>query len=197
MSKLMEIRNTFLTGLLILIPLATTTYIVYWTFTTLDNFMRPELSKLFGFYVPGMSLIALLSVIFLLGVFGRLTVGKRLIDFVESKLMKIPVVRTIYSATKEASKAILVSETEKIKGVVLVEYPRKGLYAIGFTTGGEIPAACKKTGKRLLNVFIPTSPNPTSGLVVLVPEDEVIYLNMSVEDALRIVISGGFTRVQT
>ena len=197
MSKLMEIRNTFLTGLLILIPLATTAYIVYWTFTTLDNFMRPELSRVFGFYVPGMSLIALLSVIFLLGVFGRLTVGKRLIDFVESKLMKIPVVRTIYSATKEASKAILVSETEKIKGVVLVEYPRKGLYAIGFTTGGEISAACKKTGRRLLNVFIPTSPNPTSGLVVLVPEDEVIYLNMSVEDALRIVISGGFTRVQT
>ncbi len=195
MSKLMEIRNTFLTGLLILIPLVTTAYIVYWTFTTLDNFLRPEVSKVFGFYVPGMSLLTLAALIFLLGVFGRLTIGKRLIEFVESKLMKIPVLRTVYSATKEASKAILVSETERIKGVVLVEYPRKGLYAIGFTTGGEIPNACEKTGKRLLNVFIPTSPNPTSGLVVLVPEDEVIYLDMSIEDALRVVISGGFTKV--
>ena len=195
MSKLMEIRNTFLTGLMILIPLATTAYIVYWTFTTLDNFLRPEVSKFFGFYIPGMSILTLTAVIFLLGVFGRMAVGRKLIEFVESKLMKIPVLRTVYSATKEASKAILVSETERIKGVVLVEYPRKGVYAIGFTTGGEIPNACEKTGKRLLNVFIPTSPNPTSGLVVLVPEEEVIYLDMSVEDALRVVISGGFTRV--
>ncbi len=195
MSKLMEIRNTFLTGLLILIPLATTAYIVYWTFTTLDNFLRPEVSKFFGFYIPGMSILTLTAVIFLLGVFGRMTVGRKLIEFVESKLMKVPVLRTVYSATKEASKAILVSETERIKGVVLVEYPRKGVYAIGFTTGGEIPNASEKTGKRLLNVFIPTSPNPTSGLVVLVPEDEVIYLDMSVEDALRVVISGGFTKV--
>ncbi len=195
MSKLSEIRNTFLTGLLILIPLATTLYIVYWTFTTLDNLMRPEISKVLGFYIPGLSLLTLLTFVFALGVFGRLTVGKKLIDFVESKLMKIPVLRTVYSATKEASKAILVSETEKIKGVVLVEYPRKGVYAIGFTTGGTIPSACKKTGKKLLNVFIPTSPNPTSGLVVLVPEDELIYLDMSVEDALRVVISGGFTKM--
>ncbi len=195
MSKLSEIRNTFLTGLLILIPLATTFYIVYWTFTTLDNLMRPEISKVLGFYIPGLSLLTLLTFVFALGVFGRLTVGKKLIDFVESKLMKIPVLRTVYSATKEASKAILVSETEKIKGVVLVEYPRKGVYAIGFTTGGTIPSACKKTGKKLLNVFIPTSPNPTSGLVVLVPEDELIYLDMSVEDALRVVISGGFTKM--
>ncbi len=196
MSKLMEIRNTFLTGLIILIPLATTAYIVYWTFTTLDNFLRPEISRIFGFYIPGMSLLTLAAMIFLLGVFGRMTVGKKLIDFVESKLMKVPVLRTVYSATKEASKAILVSEAERIKGVVLVEYPRKGVYAIGFTTGGEIPNASEKTGKRLLNVFIPTSPNPTSGLVVLVPEEEVIYLDMSVEDALRVVISGGFTKVQ-
>jgi len=195
MSKLSEIRNTFLTGLLILIPLATTLYIVYWTFTTLDNLMRPEISKVLGFYIPGLSLLTLLTFVFVLGVFGRLAVGKKLIDFVESKLMKVPVLRTVYSATKEASKAILISETEKIKGVVLVEYPRKGVYAIGFTTGGTIPSACKKTGKKLLNVFIPTSPNPTSGLVVLVPEDELIYLDMSVEDALRVVISGGFTKM--
>ncbi|RUM34995.1 MAG: hypothetical protein DSY33_00645 [Archaeoglobus sp.] len=195
MSKLSEIRNTFLTGLLILIPLATTAYIVYWTFNTLDSFMRPELNEIFGFYIPGMSLITLTAIILLLGVFGRLTVGRRLIEFIESKLMKVPVIRTIYSATKEASKAILVSETEKIKGVVLVEYPRKGVYAIGFTTGGKIPDANVKTGKRLLNVFIPTSPNPTSGLVILVPEDELIYLNISVEDALRIIMSGGFTKL--
>ncbi len=195
MSKLMEIRNTFLTGLLILIPLATTAYIVYWTFTTLDNFLRPEISRFLGFYIPGMSVLTLAAMIFLLGIFGRLTIGKKLIEFVENKLMKIPVLRTVYSATKEASKAILVSETEKIKGVVLVEYPRKGVYAIGFTTGGEIPDASKKTGKKLLNIFIPTSPNPTSGLVILVPEEEVIYLDMSVEDALRVIISGGFTRV--
>jgi len=178
-----------------LIPLATTMYIVYWVFNALDNLMKPEIQKILGFYIPGMSLIALAVLVFLLGLFGRLAVGRKLIEFIESKLMKIPVLRTVYSATKEASKAILVSETEKIKGVVLVEYPRKGLYALGFTTGGIIPDACVKTNKKLVNVFIPTSPNPTSGLVVLVPEDELIYLDMNVEDALRVVISGGFTKL--
>jgi uncharacterized membrane protein len=109
-------------------------------------------------------------------------------------MKRIPIVRTIYTATKEASKAILVSETERIKGVVLVEYPRKGIYAIGFTTGAKIEDSNKKTGKKMINVFIPTSPNPTSGYVILVPEEDLIYLDISVEDALKVIISGGFTK---
>jgi len=190
----MSLRNTFLTGLIILIPLLATLYIIYWTFTFVDNLLKPFLLKFVGFYFPGLSWLILILLIFLVGLLGRFTIGNRVISATENFMRKIPVVRTIYSAAKEASRAIFVSETEKIKGVVLVEYPRKGIYAIGFTTGAEVREASEKIGKKLVNVFVPTAPNPTSGFVLLVPEDELIYLDMKVEDALKVIISGGFSR---
>lgn len=188
------LRNILLTGLLIFIPISATIFITYWTFTYIDNLIKPIVVRAIGFYFPGLSWIFLIGIIFILGIIGRFTIGNRVVNSIENLMRKIPVVRTIYTATKEASKAILVSETERIKGVVLVEYPRKGIYAIGFTTGAEIKEANEKTGKKTVNVFIPTSPNPTSGYVVLVPEEELIYLDISVEDALKVIISGGFTK---
>lgn len=188
------LRNILLTGLLIFIPISATIFITYWTFTYIDNLIKPIVVRATGFYFPGLSWIFLIGIILILGIIGRFTIGNRVVNSIENLMRKIPVVRTIYTATKEASKAILVSETERIKGVVLVEYPRKGIYAIGFTTGAEIKEANEKTGKKTVNVFIPTSPNPTSGYVVLVPEEELIYLDISVEDALKVIISGGFTK---
>jgi len=188
------LRNILLTGLLIFIPISATIFITYWTFTYIDNLIKPIVVKTVGFYFPGLSWVFLIGIILILGVIGRFTIGNRIVSSIENLMKKVPVVRTIYTATKEASKAILVSETERIKGVVLVEYPRKGIYAIGFTTGAEIKEANEKTGKKTVNVFIPTSPNPTSGYVVLVPEEELIYLDMSVEEALKVIISGGFTK---
>jgi uncharacterized membrane protein len=191
MSKL---RSIFLTGLLIFIPISATIFIIYWTFNYIDNLIKPFLIKAIGFYFPGLSWLFLISIIFILGLIGKFTIGNRVVVSVENLMKRIPIVRTIYTATKEASKAILVSETERIKGVVLVEYPRKGIYAIGFTTGAKIEDSNKKTGKKMINVFIPTSPNPTSGYVILVPEEDLIYLDISVEDALKVIISGGFTK---
>ena len=188
------VRNVFLTGLLILIPISATIFVIYWMFTTIDESLRPFLCKMVGFYFPGLSWLFLIALIFLVGILGKFAIGNKLIEAIENLMQKIPIVRTIYSAVKEASKAILVSETEKIKGVVLVEYPRKGIYAIGFTTGARIEETEQKIGKKFVNVFIPTSPNPTSGLVVLVPEEELIYLDISVEEALKVIISGGFTK---
>ncbi len=188
------IRNIFLTGLLILIPISATIFVIYWMFATIDDLLKPFLHKVIGFHFPGLSWIFLIILIFLVGALGRFAIGNKLIEAVENFMRRIPIVRTIYSAVKEASKAILISETEKIKGVVLVEYPRKGVYAIGFTTGARIEEAEQKIGKKFVNVFIPTSPNPTSGLVILVPEEELIYLDISVEEALKVIISGGFTK---
>lgn len=187
-------RNIFFTGLLVFIPISATIFIIYWTFTYIDNLVKPLVLKTLGFYYPGMSWLFLISIILILGVIGRFAIGNRLVDSVENMMKKIPVVRTIYTATKEASKAILVSETERIKGVVLIEYPRKGIYAIGFTTGSDIRESNKTVGKKTMNVFIPTSPNPTSGYVILVPEEDVKYLDITVEDALKIIISGGFIK---
>jgi len=188
------LRNIFFTGLLVFIPISATIFIIYWTFTYIDNLVKPLVLKSLGFYYPGMSWLFLISLILVLGVIGRFAIGNKLVDSVENMMKKIPVVRTIYTATKEASKAILVSETERIKGVVLVEYPRKGIYAIGFTTGSDIKESNKTIGKKTVNVFIPTSPNPTSGYVILVPEEDVKYLDITVEDALKIIISGGFVK---
>jgi len=188
------LRNIFFTGLLVFIPISATIFIIYWTFTYIDNLVKPLVLKSLGFYYPGMSWLFLISLILVLGVIGRFAIGNKLVDSVENMMKKIPVVRTIYTATKEASKAILVSETERIKGVVLVEYPPKGIYAIGFTTGSDIKESNKTIGKKTVNVFIPTSPNPTSGYVILVPEEDVKYLDITVEDALKIIISGGFVK---
>ena len=185
-----KVRNVFITGLLIFIPLAAVVLLIYWVVSYLDALLKPFVSK--TYYFPGFSLIIIVVAIFITGVIGRLTVGQKIINKFEEILRNIPVLRTIYISIKEALKALLESKTE-LKGVVLVEYPRKGIYSLGFTTGGRIKEAEKKTGKKLINVFVPTSPNPTSGFVILVPEDEIIYLDMSVEEAMKVIISGGFS----
>ncbi|MBO8183661.1 MAG: DUF502 domain-containing protein [Archaeoglobus sp.] len=188
-----EVKNVFITGLLIFIPISATLFIIFWVFRYIEDFLQPYLAQS-GHYYPGMGWVLIIGIIFALGVLGRFTIGNRLIEFTENQLRKIPIIRTIYIGVKEATKAILVSETEKLKGVVLIEYPRKGIYTLGFTTGSTIEEAREKTGKNLINVFVPTSPNPTSGFVILVPEEEVIYLKIKVEDALKVIISGGFTK---
>ncbi len=188
------LRSVFLTGLLIFIPISATILIVYWTFNYIDGLIKPLVVKAVGFHFPGLSWLLLIAIILVLGVVGKFTLGNKLVNSLENMLQRIPFVRTVYTATKEASKAILVSETETIKGVVLVEFPHKEVYTLGFTSGAKIYGIDEKIGKRTVNVFVPTSPNPTSGYVLLVPEDDLIYLDMAVEDAIKVIISAGFTR---
>jgi len=176
------------------VPIAATFFIIYWVVSLIEQTISPIVSAIFGFYFPGLGLALLVVIILLTGFFARVTLFNRLISTFEQVLVRIPIIRTVYAGVKEASRSVLFSEPERLKGVVLLEYPRKGVFALGFTTGAEVEEASKATGKRLVNVFIPTSPNPTSGLVLLVPEEELIYLEMSVEDAMKVVISGGFSK---
>ncbi len=187
-----RLRNAFVTGLLIFIPLAITIFIVYWAVTTVEDVLKPLFSKS-PYYFPGFSIIILLVTILALGAIGTHAIGQKIILKLENILRKIPLIRTVYTGVREAMRALLTSDIERLKGVVLVEYPRRGVYAIGFTSGSRIDKAERVTEKRLVNVFIPTSPNPTSGLVVLIPEDELIYSDISVEEAMKIIISGGFS----
>ena len=189
-----RLKSAFITGLLIFIPLATTIFIVYWSLTTVEGFLRPVFYKT-PYYFPGFSLVILFVTILVLGFAGTHAIGQKLILKMENSLKKIPLIRTVYSGVREAIRALITTDFERLRGVVLLEYPRKGVYAIGFTSGSRIDEACKITGRKLVNVFIPTSPNPTSGLVILVPEDELIYLDINVEDAMKIIISGGFSGV--
>ncbi|MBE8539125.1 DUF502 domain-containing protein [Geoglobus acetivorans] len=188
-----RLRRMFITGVVIFLPLAATFLIIYWAVGFVEDFLRPFASKS-PYYFPGMSLVILALVILGLGFVGTRTFGQRMIDVFEGWIKKIPLIRTIYVGTKEALRTLLQSDIERLKGVVLVEYPRKGMYALGFTSGTKISQACESTGKKLVNVFVPTSPNPTSGFVILVPEEELVYLDMSVEDAMKVIISGGFSQ---
>jgi uncharacterized membrane protein len=190
----MNLREAFVTGLLVLVPIAATFFIIYWVVSLIERTISPFISAVFGFYFPGLGLALLLLLILMTGFFARIALFNRVITVFENALVKIPVIRTVYSGVKEASRSVFFSEPERLKGVVLLEYPRKGVFALGFTTGAEVEEACEATGKKLVNVFIPTSPNPTSGLVLLVPEEEMTYLDMSVEDAMKVVISGGFSK---
>jgi uncharacterized membrane protein len=196
----MNLKSLFLTGLLIFVPLAVTLYVLVVGFEFLDSILRPFIVAIIGrtgseFYIPGISLIVLLTLITLLGAFARVTIGERLVRSFENILLRLPLVKGIYSTVKHASSAFISNQTAGFMGVVLVEYPRKGVYTIGLTTAIGIKEIQDKTKKKMINVFIPTSPNPTSGILLMVPEDEVIKLDMSVDEGLKLVISGGFSNV--
>jgi len=185
-------KKLFVTGLIIFVPLVITLYAFVLVFNLLDGVLAPTVERFFGAYVPGLGILAILLIIMGLGALAATAVGRRLVEVFERLLTKLPLVKAIYPIIKQASEAMLLREGASFQKVVLVEYPRKGLYTLGFVTSGGMKEAEERTGKKLLNVFIPTSPNPTSGMLIVVPEEDVISIDMTVEDAVGFIFSGGF-----
>jgi uncharacterized membrane protein len=179
----------------VLIPLVVTIGILSWLFNLLDGFLGPYIYDWLGRPMPGLGLIATLVLIFLIGVVTTNIVGRRLMAAVDEALHHIPLVRTIYSTTKQMSSSLLQGRQEAFQQVVLIEYPRRGLYQIGFVTGkieGPLQEElAAKAGERVLNVFIPATPNPMTGYFVMLPERDIHFLGISVQDGLKLVISGG------
>jgi uncharacterized membrane protein len=180
---------------LVLIQLVVTIGILSWLFNLLDGFLGPYIYDWFGRPMPGLGLIATLVLIFLIGLVTTNIVGRRLMGEVDEALHRIPLVRSIYSTTKQMSNSLLQRRQVAFQQVVLVEYPRRGLYQIGFVTG-MIEGALQeelaaKAGERVLNVFIPATPNPMTGYFVMLPERDIQFLGISVQDGLKLVISGG------
>ncbi len=190
------LKRLFLTGLLVVVPLYFTYYIISVLVNSMDRLLsflptRFHPDTYLPFHVPGLGVIFTIVLIFLAGIFATNFFGKRLVELWEGALTRIPFIRTVYSASKQLMEAFFVTNREGFRRVVLVEYPRKGVYVLGFVTGvtgGEVQRA---TPERLLNIFLPTTPNPTSGFYILVPEKDTIPLKMSVEDAFKLIISGG------
>jgi uncharacterized membrane protein len=191
-----RIKNYFIMGLLATIPIGLTVYILRVFIGMMDNMLQILPSKFhpdtyLPFHIPGLGLIATVILIFIIGVLAQSFLGRKVVSIGEWILSKIPLVRNIYIAIKQLVGAIFAQNSKEFKRVVMVEYPRKDLWVIGFVTGiteGEIQT---KTKKRVVNVFVPTTPNPTSGFYLLVPENDIISLDMTVEDAFKLVISGG------
>ncbi len=185
-----RLRNYFIAGLVVLVPLLATLYIVWFLFDFLDSLLRPLVTRIFGYSVIGLSLLIMLLLVLLVGSIVSHAIGRKWIELFERTLSKIPLIRVIHSAIKQASSALLMQK-EEFKRVVLVEYPRKGVYVIGFVAGGGAEEIQEKTTEHTLNIFIPTAPNPTSGFLAMIPEKDVVQLDMSIEDGFKMIITGG------
>ena len=144
-----------------------------------------------GMHIPGLGVILSLVVLFLTGVIATNFFGRRIVALGEGILAKIPFVRTIYNAVKQVLETIFASDSKAFRKVILIEYPRKGMYSIAFQTSKGFKQGEEKTGKELITVFVPTTPNPTSGFLLMVPKSDVVELSMSVDEALKMVISLG------
>ncbi len=184
-------KRYLVTGLITVVPLAAIIYIGWYLFSFLNSTVGTIIYELTGLNFPGISIVISLTVVLMVGVFASFTIGKRAIKTFEKQINKIPLLSDMYKALKQASETFLIQKQE-FKTVVLVEYPRKGIKTIGFVTGEPVPPIAKKSEKELVNVFIPTSPNPTSGYLTFIPEEDLEELDISIQKGLKIVFSGGF-----
>ena len=186
------LRNYFITGVVVLIPIGFTLYLSK-VLIGLSSKLIPENinpNSYLPFAIPGIEII--ISVIFIT-VIGGLSfsfLGKRVLKIIDNLFKRIPLLRTIYSAILQMTETFSNKDNDK-KSVVLIEYPRKGVWAVGFATKENIGEMAQKTNKKLVNVFVPTTPNPTSGFLLMFPIEDVIYLNMTFEEASKFIVSAG------
>ena len=187
----LHFRRYFITGLLVVIPIWGTYLVLSTLLGVLDGLLGDILKGYSRLYVPGMGIIALVFLIFVIGLLTANFLGRKMVAAWDRLLARVPLVKNIYSAFKHVVDVVSLQGKENFSRVVLIEFPRKGNYSIAFVTGvtgGEIQ---KLTPERVINVYVPTTPNPTSGYLILVPESEIVPLSMSVEDGMKMIISGG------
>ncbi|MBM4236223.1 MAG: DUF502 domain-containing protein [Firmicutes bacterium] len=187
----MKLKTIFTTGFLTILPLAVTIYVFYFIFNFLDNLVGGLIESVFNFRIPGIGFASGLLLILLIGFIASNIIGNRLINFFDQIFRRVPITRGIYTSAKQIIDAFTLQGKNAFQKVVLLEYPRKGLYAIGFVTGQSRGEIQDRTAEETLNVFVPTTPNPTSGMLILAPKHEVTELKMTVEEGLKVIISGG------
>ena len=197
-SILSNFRRFFLTGLLVTAPIIITIYVTWLVITFIDIKVANRLPeyldfrKALPFQIPGLGLVIVIFVITLIGAITPGLIGRNLLKLGEMILFKTPVIRTVYSSIKQIMETVMSTNSKSFKEVVLVEYPRKDIWVIAFVTSsvkGEIDNKIKKS--KLVSIFVPTTPNPTSGFLLFVAQKDLIYLDMPVEQAVKLVISGG------
>ena len=189
-------RKYLIAGLLVWLPLAATAFIIKLVIDLLDKIIlflplqyRPE--SLFGFSIPGFGLALAIGVLLLTGMLAANLLGRELVAIWEGILSRIPIVRNIYNAVKQIASTILTSKGKSFRKVVLAEYPRKGIWSIGFLTNEQVELKCQGLRDEMVAVFLPTTPNPTSGFILLFPKEDLVELDMSVEDGFKFIISIG------
>lgn len=190
------LRRSIIAGLLVWLPIWVTLLVLKFIVDILNSSLQLLPSKyqpdvLLGFHVPGIGVILSILIILFTGFLVTNFLGKKLVHLGEAIVKKIPLVRTIYMATKQVMETVLSSKGESFRQVLLVEYPRKGLWSVAFQTGNSAEEIQNHVGEKMVTIFIPTTPNPTSGFLMVVPKKDVVELEMSVDQALKFIISLG------
>ena len=191
-SVLTRLRNNFIAGVVVLIPIGITVYLTLFIVKISSKILPKELNPnhYLPYNIPGVEIVISIILITLIGLLSLSFIGKKLLEIFNNILKRIPILRTIYSAFEQMLDIFTKSDENK-KNVVLIEYPRKGSWAVGFATKENKSEISNKSKQNLVNVFVPTTPNPTSGFLLMFPKEEVIYLDMSFEEASRFIVSAG------
>ena len=189
-------RRYLVAGLLVWLPIGVTVFLVRILIGLMDRSLlllpsqfRPE--SVIGFGIPGLGFLLTVVVLLLTGVLAANFVGKSMVNFWERLLDRIPFVRSIYSATKNFAEIVFSGSGQSFKKVLLIEYPRKGIYSLAFQTSTELGEVQERVGEDLVCTFVPTTPNPTSGYIIVLPKKDIIELDMEVEQALKMIMSLG------
>jgi len=191
-SILARLRNYFITGIVVSVPIGITLYLTKFFISISSKLIPYELNpnNYLPFAIPGLEILLSIIFITIVGGLSLSFIGKKVLQIFNDLLKKIPILRTIYSAIGQMAETLAPKKGSK-KSVVLVEYPKKGTWAVGFATKENEGEISNKTNTKLVNVFIPTTPNPTSGFLLMFPKDEVIYLEMTFEEASKFIVSAG------
>lgn len=190
------LRRYLIAGLLVWLPLGVTIMVIRMLVNMMDRILlllpgqyRPD--QLLGVHIPGLGVIVAAVVVLATGIIVANLFGRKLVELWEAVLARIPLVRSIYSAVKQIAETMFSSSGQSFRKVLLVEYPRKGMWTLAFQTGTASGEAQCKTGREVVNIYVPTTPNPTSGFFIMVPREDVVELDMSVDEGLRMIISMG------
>ena len=195
-----RLKNYFLAGILVTVPIIITLWVIFLFIGWTDNFLDflPDRFHPYTYVpIPGWGFIITVIIIFLSGMVTTNYLGKKILTFWDHQVERIPLIRGIYGAIRQLLESLFQSTGRNFQRVILIEFPRPGIYAIAFITGKTKSEILTKTGKKLLNVFLPHTPNPTTGFFIMVPEEDVIELDMSVEEAFKLILSGGIISEET
>ena len=184
-----NLRNRMLGGILVVVPVAATLILLRFLFVTVDGFLAPILERTLNYRVPGLGILITLVAVYVVGALTANVLGRRALSAGERVLKRVPLVRGIYNSSKLLVQSIASSGDSQFSRVVLLEYPRRGIWTVAFVTNEE--AHRSSSGEPLLALFVPTTPNPTSGVMILAPETEVGMTDFTIEEGVKLVVSGG------
>lgn len=184
---LRKLRTVVIAGLVVTVPIGITVWIFIWLFNTIDSLLQPVIELIFGHKITGVGFGVVIALVLIIGLIATNVLGKRIVRWAESLLAKIPISRTIYEGIRQIIQSFSTPEKSGFLQVVMVEYPRKGIHTIAFVTNEHTDEA----GKKMVNVFIPNSPNPMTGFLHIFDDSEIIRTNLTVEEGLKLVVSAG------